>query len=118
MDTRYERRVLMTYLDQIRAQNMSSSPAIMNTVNPTPNAGAETIVAVVKNGSEITGYKLSSGQVISKQEGIELAKGGHIRGVGIAENRGSEYLRSLPDESESNNLGNLPVIDDTNGTLF
>ena len=107
----------MTYLDEIRMRNLASSPAIMNTVNPTPNADAQAIVAVVKHGNEITGYKLSNGQVISKDEGIELAKGGHIQGVGIAENRGEEYLRTLPDDTESNNLGNLPVIDNTNQTL-
>ena len=107
----------MTYLDEIRAQNIASSPAIMNKINPSSDADAKTIVAVVKQGGEITGYQLSDGQVISKLEGIELAKGGHIRGVGIAENRGSEYLRSLPDGEEGNNLGNLPVINNTNQTL-
>lgn len=106
----------MTYLDQIRAQNLAAS-ANMNKINPMPDADAQTIVAVVKHGNEITGYKLSNGNVISKQEGIELAKSGHIRGVGIAENRGSEYLRSLPDDTEGNNLGHLPVIEDTNQTL-
>lgn len=106
----------MTYLDQIRMQNLASS-ANMNKMNPMPNSDAQTIVAVVKHGNEITGYKLSGGHVISKEEGIELAKGGHIRGVGIAENRGAEYLRSLPDDEEGNNLGSLPVIDETNQTL-
>ncbi len=108
----------MTYLDQIREQNLASSPAIMNKMNPAPDADAKTIVAVVKHSGEITGYQLSDGQIISKLEGIELAKGGHIRGVGVAENRGNEYLRSLPDGAEGNNLGNLPVIgEDTNQTF-
>ena len=33
-----------------------------------------------------------------------------IRGVAIASRGGSEYLRSLPDGDESNNLGDLPSM--------
>ena len=106
----------MSYLDQIRMQNLAAS-AHMNKINPVPGEDAQNIVAVIKHSGEITGYKLSGGQIISKQEGIELAKSGHIRGVGIAENKGAEYLRSLPDDMENNNLGNLPVIDDTSQTF-
>ena len=39
---------------------------------------------------------------------LALAKQGGIRGVAIASRNGSEYLRSLPDGDESNNLGDLP----------
>ena len=39
---------------------------------------------------------------------IALAKQGGIRGVAIASRNGSEYLRSLPDGTASNNLGDLP----------
>ena len=39
-----------------------------------------------------------------------LAKAGGIRGVAVAVRNGSEYLRSLPDGSESDNLSNLPAI--------
>ena len=46
--------------------------------------------------------------MLSKSEGVALAKQGGIRGVAIASRNGSEYLRSLPDGSESNNLGDLP----------
>ena len=35
---------------------------------------------------------------------------GEIAGVAVATNKGNDYLRSLPDESEQNNLGNLPSI--------
>ena len=44
----------------------------------------------------------------SKREGVALAKQGGIRGVAIASRNGSEYLRSLPDGTASNNLGDLP----------
>lgn len=36
---------------------------------------------------------------------------GHIKGVGIAHNKDTEYLKSLPDDSESNNLSSLPTVD-------
>ena len=39
-----------------------------------------------------------------------MTKSGKISGVVVAINKGNEYLRSLPDESEENNLGNLPSI--------
>jgi hypothetical protein len=106
----------MSYLDQIRMKNLAASN--MNKMNPAPRPGAESIVAVVMHAGEITGYKLSGGQIVSKQEGVQLARSGHIRGVGIAENKGSEYLRSLPDGEEDNNLGRLPVIDDSNPTFY
>jgi hypothetical protein len=106
----------MSYLDQIRMKNLAASG--MNKMNPTPRPGAQSIVAVVMHAGEITGYKLSGGQIISKQEGVQLAKSGHIRGVGIAENRGSEYLRSLPNGEEAGNLGRLPVIDDSQPRFF
>ena len=77
---------------------------------PTPNADAQPIVALVKEGGRVTGYKLADGRVLSKQQGIDLARHGGIQGVGIAIRNGSEYLKSLPDGSENNNLGNLPSV--------
>lgn len=77
---------------------------------PDPKENALSIEAIVKSGGEIAGYRLSDGRQVSKQEGVELAKQGMIRGVAVAENQGTEYLRSLPDGAEKNNLGNLPVI--------
>ena len=77
---------------------------------PRPNADAKQITAVVKGSGRITGYQLSDGRVLNKEEGIQLAKQGGIRGVGVATRNGTEYLKSLPDEDEGNNLGNLPSI--------
>ncbi|HCA72380.1 MAG TPA: DUF3892 domain-containing protein [Ruminococcaceae bacterium] len=77
---------------------------------PEPNADAREITALVKESGRITGYQLSDGQILSKEEGVQLAKQGGIRGVGVATRNGSEYLKSLPDESEGNNLSNLPSI--------
>ena len=84
----------------------------MNTLKdiPTPNPDAKTIVALVKESGRITGYKLSDGTVLSKEEGVRLAKSGGIRGVGVGIRKGTEYLKSLPDGAENNNLGNLPSV--------
>lgn len=90
--------------------DLTSMP--MNTLNeiPTPKADAKQIVALVKESGNVTGYKLSDGQVLNKSEGVQLAKQGGIQGVGIATRNGNEYLKSLPDGTESNNLSNLPSI--------
>lgn len=39
-----------------------------------------------------------------------MAKHGQIAGVGIAHRGDTEYLKSIPDGSENNNLGNLPSV--------
>jgi len=41
---------------------------------------------------------------------VDMAKHGEIQGVGIAHRKDSEYLKSLPDGTENNNLGNLPSV--------
>lgn len=84
----------------------------MNTLDdiPTPSADAKDIVGLVKHSGKISGYQLSDGTTVSKEEGVAMAKQGEIKGVGVAHRKGSEYLKSLPDGSENNNLGNLPSI--------
>lgn len=77
---------------------------------PEEKENAEKIVSLVKESGKVTGYQLESGKIVSKEEGVAMAKQGGIQGVGIAENQGTEYLKSLPDGSEDNNLGNLPSI--------
>ena len=77
---------------------------------PTPKQDAQEIVGLVKSSGRITGYQLSDGSTVSKEEGVAMAKDGQIQGVGIAHRNGSEYLKSLPDETEDNNLGNLPSV--------
>ena len=39
-----------------------------------------------------------------------MAKAGDIQGVGVAHRKDNEYLKSLPDGTEKNNLGNLPAV--------
>ena len=77
---------------------------------PTPKADAKEIVGLVKSSGRISGYQLSDGSTVSKEEGVSMAKAGEIQGVGIAHRKDNEYLKSLPDGSENNNLGNLPSV--------
>ena len=77
---------------------------------PTPKSDAKEIVGLVKNGGRISGYQLSDGTMVSKEEGVAMAKSGEIQGVGIAHRKDSEYLKSLPDDTENNNLSNLPSV--------
>ena len=77
---------------------------------PNAKADAKEIVGLVKSGGRITGYQLSDGATVSKEEGVAMAKSGEIQGVGVAHRNNSEYLKALPDGTENNNLGNLPSV--------
>lgn len=83
-----------------------------NTLDEIPQAksDAKEIVGLVKSSGRINGYQLSDGSTVSKEEGVALAKEGEIKGVGIAHRKDTEYLKSVPDGSENNNLGNLPSV--------
>jgi len=77
---------------------------------PQPKADAKEITGLLKSHGKITGYQLSDGATVSKEEGVAMAKAGEIRGVGVAHRKDTEYLKSLPDGSENNNLGSLPTV--------
>ena len=77
---------------------------------PQANANAKRIVGLVKEGGRITGCKLSDESFVSKPEAVSMAKQGQIKGVGIAHRGDTEYLKSIPDGTENNNLGNLPSV--------
>lgn len=77
---------------------------------PNPDTNAKEIVGLVKEKGRISGYQLSDGKILSKQEGVNLAKQGQIKGVGVASRNGTQYLKSIPDGTENNNLGNLPTV--------
>ncbi len=85
-------------------------PSNINLVTPVPRADAQTITRLIRRGGRVEGYELSGGATLSKEEGVALAKEGGIRGVAVAVRNGSEYLRSLPDGQERNNLGSLPSV--------
>lgn len=81
---------------------------------PKVNTNAKQITGLVKAGGRITGYQLSDNTIVEKQQAVNMAKLGQIAGVGIAHRRDTEYLKSIPDDSENNNLGNLPSISPEN----
>ena len=77
---------------------------------PQASANAKRIVGLLKKGGTITGYQLSDNSIVEKQQAVDMAKQGQIAGVGIAHRGDTEYLKSIPDGSEGNNLGNLPTV--------
>ena len=77
---------------------------------PQANTNAKRIIGLVKEGGRITGYQLSDETFVSKPEAVSMAKQGQIADVGIAHRGDTEYLKSIPDGTENNNLGNLPSV--------
>lgn len=77
---------------------------------PTPDADAVSITGLVKSSGRISGYQLSDDRIVSREEGVSLAKAGKIKNVGIAHNKDTEYLKAIPDGSEDNNLSSLPTV--------
>ncbi|MBE6906821.1 MAG: DUF3892 domain-containing protein [Ruminococcaceae bacterium] len=75
-----------------------------------PAANARTITGLVKEGGKVTGYRLSDNAVLEKAQAVQLARQGGIIGVGIAHRGDTEYLKSIPDGRDGNNLSNLPSI--------
>lgn len=73
-------------------------------------ADAKEIIGLLKSDCKISGYQSSDDSSISKEKGVAMAKAGEIRGVGVAHRKDTEYLKSLPDGSENNNLGSLPTV--------
>ena len=87
-------------------------PININKEVPTPNSDAESIKALIKKSGEVVGYELSNGERVSKEDGVQMAKSGQISGVAVGvSKKGEEYLRSLPDQSENNNLSSLPTVE-------
>lgn len=85
---------------------------VKNTLDQIPqaNANAKRIVGLVKEGGRITGYQLSDNTIVKKQQAVNMAKQGQITGVGIAHRGDTEYLKSIPNGNENDNLGNLPSV--------
>ena len=77
---------------------------------PQPKSDAREIVGLIKHSGKIDGYQLSDGSTVSRQEGVQMAKSGDIKGVGVAHRGDTEYLKSIPDGSDDNNLGSLPSV--------
>lgn len=77
---------------------------------PQANPNARRIVGLVKQGGKVTGYQLSDDSIVEKQQAVDMAKHGSIAGVGIAHRGDTEYLKSIPDGRENNNLSSLPTV--------
>ena len=77
---------------------------------PQSKANAKHIVGLVKESGRITGYQLSDRTLVEKQQAVNMAKQGEIAGVGIAHRGNTEYLKSIPNGNEIDNLGNLPSV--------
>lgn len=88
--------------------NLSKLPMMAMEYVPEPNDNAKEIVSLIKDEGKVTGYELEDGRILNKEEAVELAKQDGILGVGVASRKGNEYLKSLPDEKDENNLSNLP----------
>ena len=91
---------------------MENHNLVKNTLDQIPqaNSNAKQIVGLVKESGRIIGYQLSDNSIVEKQQAVDMAKQGLITGVGIAHRGDTEYLKSIPDGSENNNLGNLPSV--------
>ena len=91
---------------------MEEYELVKNTLDQIPQAkaNAKRIVGLVKEGGRITGYQLSDNSIVEKQQAVDMAKQGQIAGVGIAHRGDTEYLKSVPNGSENDNLSNLPAV--------
>jgi hypothetical protein len=70
------------------------------------------IAKVKKNpDGDITDVMLENGNVYSINEAIMMTRDGLIDGVNVGKARnGREYLRSNPNDSEGDNLDNIPTF--------
>lgn len=91
---------------------MDGQELAKQTLDQIPQAApnAKRIVGLMKKGGKITGYQLSDNTIATKQQAVNMAKQGQILGVGIAHRGDTEYLKSIPNGNENDNLGNLPSV--------
>lgn len=89
---------------------------VKNTLDSIPKSkpDAKRIVGLVKKGGKVTGYKLSDESFTTKAQAVSLAKRGEIAGVAIAHRGDTEYLKSVPNRNESDNLSHLPTFSPKN----
>ena len=92
--------------------NINGSELVKNTLDEIPKAkeDAKRIVGLVKENGRVTGYKLSDETIVEKPQAVQMAKQGEIAGVGVSHRGDNEYLKSIPNDKENDNLGNLPSV--------
>lgn len=91
---------------------MDGNELVKQTLDQIPQASsnAKHIVGLVKEGGRITGYQLSDNSIVPKQQAVNMAKQGQIADVAIAHRGDTQYLKSVPNGSENDNLSNLPSV--------
>ena len=91
---------------------MNGNELVKQTLDQIPQTktNAKRIVGLIKASGRVTGYQLSDNTIVEKQQAVNMAKQGQIAGVGIAHRGDTEYLKSIPDGSENNNLSSLPSL--------
>ena len=78
-------------------KNLLDEALARNTLDqiPEPKSDAKEILGLTKSSGRTTGYQLSDGSTVSKEEGVAMAKAGDIKGVGIAHRKDTEYPISV-----------------------
>lgn len=91
---------------------INGNELVKNTLDEIPKANpdAKRITGLVKENGRVTGYQLSDDTIVEKPQAVEMAKQGEIAGVGVAHRGDNEYLKSIPNGKENDNLGNLPAV--------
>lgn len=91
---------------------MDGNELVKNTLDeiPDPKPDAKQIIGLVKENGRVTGYQLSDETIVEKPQAVQMAKQGQIAGVGVAHRGDSEYLKSIPNGEENDNLSNLPAV--------
>ena len=94
------------------SNSINGNELVKNTLDEIPKAksNAKCITGLVKENGRVTGYQLSDNSIVEKPQAVQMAKKGEISGVGIAHRGDNEYLKSIPNSKENDNLGNLPTI--------
>lgn len=92
--------------------NINGNELVKNTLDQIPQAksDAKRITGLVKENGRVTGYQLSDNRIVEKPQAVQMAKQGEISGVGIAHRGDNEYLKSIPNNKENDNLSNLPTV--------
>lgn len=94
------------------SNNINGNELVKNTLDHIPDAksDAKRITGLVKENGRVTGYQLSDNSIVEKPQAVQMAKQGEIAGVGVAHRGDNEYLKSIPNDNENDNLGNLPTV--------
>ena len=94
------------------SNNINGNELVKNTLDQIPDAksDAKRITGLVKENGRVTGYRLSDNSIVEKPQAVQMAKQGEIAGVGVAHRGDNEYLKSIPNDNENDNLGNLPTV--------